>query len=86
MQLSDVLERLESSIIHRPYNPHKKYAVVWLDETIQCIPVNRVEKATEVFGYVTEEDCTVGLRSEQWDRLIAHILIFLKRTGKCQDP
>jgi len=84
MRLGDVLERLETAINNRDFSDKKRYAVVWLKETIRCIPVKKVANNTEVFGFVTEKDCTDGLRGEHWDRLIAHILIYLKRSGKCQ--
>jgi len=86
MHMSDVLTELEKAIAQMRWGSLGPFAVVWLEQSIKCIPKRYVEPGTEVFGYVTRQDCIEGLRSDDWDRIIAHILMYLKRTGKCQDP
>ena len=84
MRFGDVPDKLEAAIKNRRFVAGKRFAVALLNDQIELIPTMKVEPGTKVFGHVTEQDCAEGLKADHWALLIAHILIYLKRSGKCQ--
>ena len=82
MNTEVVLTQIDMAISRREYQGSGKWALVWTDEKITCVHVNKINIPQGQFAIITEKEAQEGFSLKQWGAIARQAMAFITNTIK----